>query len=57
MPDIEEPLSPEAVWSGEDNQLKRAVNCLKDSAPAASTGSAATHTLERTGTKDNASER
>ena len=25
VPDIEEPLSPEAVWSGEDNQLKRAV--------------------------------
>ena len=24
MPDIEEPLSPEALWHGEDNQLKRA---------------------------------
>jgi hypothetical protein len=56
VPDIEEPLSPEAVWSGEDNQLKQAVSCLKDSAPAASTGSA-NDRLERTGTKDNASER
>ena len=35
VPDIEEPLSPEAVWSGEDNQLKRAVDCLKEAAPAA----------------------
>jgi carboxyl-terminal processing protease len=33
-PDIEEPLSPEAVWSGEDNQLRRAVDCLNDTAPA-----------------------
>jgi carboxyl-terminal processing protease len=35
VPDIEEPLSPEAVWSGEDNQLKRAVRCLKEAATAA----------------------
>jgi hypothetical protein len=24
LPDIEEPLAPEALWNGEDNQLKRA---------------------------------
>jgi C-terminal processing protease CtpA/Prc len=35
LPNIEEPLSPEAVWSGEDNQLKRAINCLNEAAPAA----------------------
>jgi hypothetical protein len=35
MPDIDEPLSPEAVWSGEDNQLKRAIDCLNEAAPAA----------------------
>jgi carboxyl-terminal processing protease len=28
-PDIEEPLSPEAVWSGEDNQLTKAIQLLK----------------------------
>ncbi len=35
VPNIEEPLSPEALWNGEDNQLKRAVDCLNDAAPAA----------------------
>ena len=35
VPDIEEQLSPEAVWSGEDNQIKRAVDCLKHAATAA----------------------
>jgi len=34
LPNIEEPLSPEAVWNGEDNQLKRAINCLNEAAPA-----------------------
>lgn len=28
MPNVEEPLSPEALWSGEDNQLSRAVRHL-----------------------------
>ena len=28
-PDIEEPVSPQALWSGRDNQLDRAVNCLE----------------------------
>jgi len=32
---IDEPLSPEALWSGEDTQLKRAINCLNEAAPAA----------------------
>jgi carboxyl-terminal processing protease len=27
-PNIEEPLSPEALWNGEDNQVKRAIDCL-----------------------------
>ena len=27
-PDIQEPISPEALWNGEDNQLKRAVEHL-----------------------------
>jgi C-terminal processing protease CtpA/Prc len=35
VPNIEETLSPEALWSGEDNQLKRAVDCLKEAASAA----------------------
>ena len=34
-PDVEEPLSPEAVWRGMDNQLKRAVDCLNEVVPAA----------------------
>ena len=34
-PDIEEPLSPEAVWSGVDNQLNRAIERLTETAPAA----------------------
>jgi carboxyl-terminal processing protease len=34
LPDIEEPLSPEALWNGEDNQLRRAVNCLMQAALA-----------------------
>jgi C-terminal processing protease CtpA/Prc len=28
-PTIEEPFSPEAVWTGRDNQLARAVDCLQ----------------------------
>lgn len=32
-PDVEEPLSPEALWRGEDNQLKRAVGCFVQSTP------------------------
>jgi C-terminal processing protease CtpA/Prc len=35
VPNIEEPLSPEALWSGEDNQLKRAIACLNEAASAA----------------------
>jgi carboxyl-terminal processing protease len=35
VPHIDEPLSPEALWSGEDNQLKRAVESLNEAAPAA----------------------
>ena len=35
VPDIAEQLSPEAVWSREDNQIKRAVDCLKHAATAA----------------------
>ena len=35
VPDIEEQLSPEAVWSGEDNQIKRALDYLKHAAAAA----------------------
>ena len=27
-PDVEEPVSPDALWKGEDNQLKRAVECV-----------------------------
>lgn len=34
-PDVEEPLSPEAVWSGTDNQLKRAMESLKEALPTA----------------------
>jgi C-terminal processing protease CtpA/Prc len=28
-PDIDEPISPEALWSGEDNQLARALKALR----------------------------
>lgn len=35
MPSIEEPLSPESLWRGEDNQLKRATDCLNRAASAA----------------------
>jgi carboxyl-terminal processing protease len=28
-PDVEEPVSPQSLWSGKDNQLDRAVNCLE----------------------------
>jgi len=31
-PDVEEPLSPEALWSGTDNQLTRALDCLEQAA-------------------------
>ena len=34
-PDIEEAISPEALWSGEDNQLKRAVEHLNQLASVA----------------------
>jgi carboxyl-terminal processing protease len=34
-PDVEEPLSPDAVWSGTDNQLTKAVECLNEVVPAA----------------------
>ena len=34
-PNVEEPLSPEALWSGEDNQLKRAIDCMNEAASAA----------------------
>jgi carboxyl-terminal processing protease len=33
-PNIEEPLSTEALWRGKDNQLERAVACLKSAAVA-----------------------
>ena len=33
QPHVEEPLSPEALWSGEDNQLKRAIYYLDQAAP------------------------
>jgi carboxyl-terminal processing protease len=35
VPDVEEPLSPEALWSGEDNQLRKAIACLNQAATAA----------------------
>lgn len=35
MPDIEEPISPEALWNGEDNQLNRAVAYLNKVASVA----------------------
>jgi carboxyl-terminal processing protease len=35
VPDVEEPLSPEALWSGEDNQLRKAIACLNQPATAA----------------------
>lgn len=35
IPNIEEPISPEALWSGEDNQLKRAVAHLNQLASVA----------------------
>ena len=28
VPDIEEPVSPQSLWSGKDNQLERALNSL-----------------------------
>lgn len=34
-PDIEEPISPEALWNGEDNQLNRAVEHLNQLASVA----------------------
>lgn len=34
-PDIEEPISPEALWNGEDNQLNRAVEHLNQPASVA----------------------
>src|SRR6266542_1868831 len=34
-PNVEEPLSPESLWRGEDNQLKRAIDCLNGAASAA----------------------
>jgi C-terminal processing protease CtpA/Prc len=33
-PDIEEPVSPPALWSGRDNQLERAIGCLEEFAKA-----------------------
>ncbi len=35
LPDIEEPLSPEALWNGEDNQLQRAQALVAEVQPAA----------------------
>jgi C-terminal processing protease CtpA/Prc len=35
LPNIEEALSPQALWNGEDNQLRRAMDCFKQAAPAA----------------------
>jgi C-terminal processing protease CtpA/Prc len=35
IPNIEEPISPEALWNGEDNQLKRAVAHLNQLASVA----------------------
>ncbi len=35
LPNVEEALSPEALWNGEDNQLKRAIDCLEQAASAA----------------------
>ncbi len=35
LPDIEEPLSPEALWNGEDNQLQRAQALIAEVQPAA----------------------
>lgn len=32
LPNVEEALSPEALWNGEDNQLKRAIGCLEQAA-------------------------
>jgi hypothetical protein len=28
VPDIEEPVSPQSLWNGKDNQLERALNSL-----------------------------
>jgi C-terminal processing protease CtpA/Prc len=28
-PDVDEPLSPQALWNGQDNQLARALECLE----------------------------
>jgi C-terminal processing protease CtpA/Prc len=36
LPDIEERLSPEALWHGEDNQLERAQRSFAELATAAS---------------------
>jgi len=30
IPTIEEPLSPESLWNGKDNQLERALTCLNE---------------------------
>lgn len=35
LPNIEEPLSPKALWNGEDNQLRRAQSVAADVQPAA----------------------
>jgi len=35
LPDVDEPLSHEALWNGEDNQLKCAIDCLEQREPAA----------------------
>jgi C-terminal processing protease CtpA/Prc len=35
VPNIEEPISPEALWNGEDNQLNRAVAHLNQLASVA----------------------
>jgi C-terminal processing protease CtpA/Prc len=33
-PDIEEPISPQSLWNGRDNQLERAMTCLDQLAQA-----------------------
>lgn len=34
-PDVDEPVSPDALWKGEDNQLKRALECVTGKAAIA----------------------
>jgi C-terminal processing protease CtpA/Prc len=34
-PDVEERVSPHALWKGEDNQLKRALECVTGKAAIA----------------------